>query len=192
MKKISVLLIFILVGVLAITSLGCDTFAFNGWFEDTDTHNKIRLGGNIQLLEKSVEDLPWMRKLYSANATGNIHLVDNTQKVTVQAISKLKGGDEENSNFFWENYTGYHGEKIILTVDECRVNGVKGYKSEWCRYWEEEGDDYLKITVWDDSDNPEYYWIFDMLSEELAFGGWLSEDNERIHIPPIHKWDDLE
>ena len=182
MKKISVLLVLLLLGVFIVTSSGCKDGQANGWFTDNITGNRVRFGGRIQLLEKEIKVPPeWTE----ASATGNFHLVDNSQKVTVQAFSKLKGGDEGTANFLYRERFSYHWSQTKLIVSDCRVNGVKGYHLEIYHELEEYKDpieDDITITIWDESGDVVYSWLWDLSSMETG-AGWVRIDKVRFAFP---------
>ena len=194
MKKISVSLILLLAGVLAITSFGCDIYSmnrisYNGWVEDADTGDRVRLGVRLQLLERYERPVDWI----VAKAEGNIHLVDNSQKVTVQASSNLKGGKEESANIeCWDRDAPYFLSEYQIVAYDCKLNGVKGHSLKInCKYTEATLYYRVYIQVKDAGGNTVYYreWIWENL-EDATLDGWLRIDDLRIRFPI--QLDDLE
>jgi len=143
MKKILVLLVFLLIGVLMTTPLGCrsssepyyleGSYSGSLWFIDDATGDNVTLEGNLQFLHEYVDNLP--PPLPAPGSLQNFQPLIGQIKITVpteektvriRARSKLHKDDPSTANIYGDRF----GDKDKLTslyAADCKLNGKGKY-----------------------------------------------------------------
>jgi len=169
MKKFKIIFALLLVGILAIASLGCGVGhslrIWDGWFTDDITSQDVDFKGALEILDVDVDPPIGGGSIQWQIANGNFRITGptETKDVRIQARSKYRKGDLATANMYY--YYWYDTQDNInqLYSPDCKVNGRSGYSLliEWS-YGGTTMDPYARINV----------------------GVWDGE----ITGPPVHLW----
>jgi len=144
MKKLTLLLVLLLVGILATTSLGCSTGppdyyvvgSYSGklWFTDNTTGNDVTIEADLQFLQVTVDDLPpplpepGSQENYQP-VIGHIKITVPTEEKTIRirARSKLHKGDPSSANIYWDYWGDTVDNTHTVWAADCKLNGKGKY-----------------------------------------------------------------
>ncbi|MFC2003038.1 hypothetical protein ACFLV4_03735 [Chloroflexota bacterium] len=144
MKKLTVLFVLLLLGVIVVTS-GCDyetapidnlgsgsSASGSGWIYDEFTGNKVTFKYKLLIIDAEPVTLPefppigeWPARTFLP-VVGQIQIRDTSDHINVQVKSRLDRGDPATANLYYSGYWGdSNGNDRMLYARDCKVN-VKG------------------------------------------------------------------